>query len=130
MITMRSAMPLCLVTREMRVQLTALAAAPGMWAELATALELTESELRSRLDALAQIFPDTAVLVDLLSREVPLLELLDSGATQPEIAKQLNLSLSAVKKQVASLYRKLGAESRTEAMRAAYELRLLKGSRS
>jgi len=130
MITMRSAMPLCLVTRGMRVQLTAFAAAPGMWAELATALELTESELSSRIDALAQVFPDTAVLVDLLSREVPLLELLDSGATQPEIAKQLNLSLSAVKKQVASLYRKLGAESRTEAMRAAYELRLLKGSRS
>jgi len=129
MTSMRSAMPVCFVTRGMRVQLMAMIIEPELWQQWAAAVQLTEHELRARIDGVAQIFADTAVLVDLSAREMRVLALIDSGATQAEIAQQLNLSLSAVKKQVAGLYRSLGAESRTDALRRAYELRLLEGTR-
>jgi len=129
MCKMRSLVPFCAITRGMRAQLTELAVDGALWAELATAVHLTESELRARIDGLAQSFPEIAVLVDLTPREVRMVELLDAGATQTEMANSLSLSLSAVKKQVAGLYRTLGVASRSGAMRAAYEMRLLESPR-
>ena len=52
-------------------------------------------------------------------REIEVLELASQGMTNPQIAKRLELSVHAIKFHLASIYRKLGAANRTEAVRKA-----------
>jgi DNA-binding NarL/FixJ family response regulator len=61
----------------------------------------------------------------LSERERGVLELMASGATNPEIAAQLHLSKHTVKEHTSSLYRKLGVRNRTEAVRRAQRLGLV-----
>ena len=57
--------------------------------------------------------------VVLSDREVDVLRLLATGATNREIARRLRVGPDAVKKHAAAIYRKLGVRNRTEATIAA-----------
>jgi DNA-binding CsgD family transcriptional regulator len=53
------------------------------------------------------------------------LDLLASGKTNSEVAKDLIVSVGTVKSHTGNIYRKLGAKKRAEALARARELRLL-----
>ena len=55
-----------------------------------------------------------------------MLELMASGATNPEIGDALHLSRHTVKEHSSALYRKLGVRNRTQAVQHAQRLGLLK----
>ena len=59
--------------------------------------------------------------------ELRLLPLLSTHLSAPEIAAELFLSLHTIKSQARSIYRKLGVNSRTQAVMRARELGLLEG---
>jgi DNA-binding NarL/FixJ family response regulator len=61
----------------------------------------------------------------LSSRERAVLELMASGATNPEIADTLHLSKHTVKEHTSAVYRKLGVRNRTEAVQRGQRLGLL-----
>jgi len=61
----------------------------------------------------------------LTSRERHVLNLLSTGATNREIAADVHLSPHTVKEHVSSLYRKLGARNRADAVQRAQRLGLL-----
>ena len=62
----------------------------------------------------------------LSDRERAVLELMASGATNPEIGEALHLSQHTVKEHSSSVYRKLGVRNRTEAVQRAQRLGLLR----
>jgi LuxR family maltose regulon positive regulatory protein len=62
---------------------------------------------------------------ELSERELEVLRLLASSLTQREIAGELFVSFSTVKSHVRSIFRKLGVDSRAEAVNRARELGLL-----
>lgn len=59
---------------------------------------------------------DRASSINLSSREHQVLTLLSQGFSRKAIAKQMNISENGVKKHLSSLYKKLGAKSRAEAV--------------
>ncbi|UGS34873.1 response regulator transcription factor [Capillimicrobium parvum] len=61
----------------------------------------------------------------LSQRERNVLELVASGATNREIADRIHLSPHTVKEHLSSLYRKLGARNRADAVQRAQRLGLL-----
>jgi DNA-binding NarL/FixJ family response regulator len=61
----------------------------------------------------------------LSDRERAVLELMASGATNPEIGEALHLSRHTVKEHSSAVYRKLGVRNRTEAVQRAQRLGLL-----
>jgi DNA-binding NarL/FixJ family response regulator len=61
----------------------------------------------------------------LSERERSVLELMGSGATNPEIAEQLHLSKHTIKEHTSAVYRKLGVRNRTEAVQRGQRLGLL-----
>jgi DNA-binding NarL/FixJ family response regulator len=61
----------------------------------------------------------------LTERERAVLELMASGATNPEIGEALHLSKHTVKEHSSALYRKLGVRNRIEAVQRAHRLGLL-----
>jgi DNA-binding NarL/FixJ family response regulator len=63
---------------------------------------------------------------ELTIREVEVLELMHHGLRNQEIAEQLSLSARTVEAHVSNIISKLGAESRTEAVRIAVEKKLIK----
>ena len=62
----------------------------------------------------------------LSNRERTVLELMASGATNPEIAAALHISRHTVKEYTSALYRKLDVRNRTEAVQRAQRLGLVK----
>jgi DNA-binding NarL/FixJ family response regulator len=62
----------------------------------------------------------------LSERELEVLALLASGRTNAEIAKDLFVAVGTVKSHVNSIYRKLGAVNRAEAVARARKLDLLR----
>jgi len=69
--------------------------------------------------------PSGELLTPLSARELLVLRHLTSRMTHAEIAAQLFVSLNTVKTQIHSIYTKLGARSRSEAIDRAEELGLL-----
>ena len=61
----------------------------------------------------------------LSERELEVLRLLEQGASNQEIAKDLMLALSTVKSHVRNILSKLGASNRTQAVKRARTLGLL-----
>ncbi len=68
---------------------------------------------------------DRPSALGLSERERAVLELMASGATNPEIAGVLHLSRHTIKEHSSSLYRKLGVRNRTEAVQRAQWIGLL-----
>jgi DNA-binding NarL/FixJ family response regulator len=66
--------------------------------------------------------PTAANLTD---RELDVLQQLAAGASNPEAAEALHLSPHTVKQHTSSVYRKLGARNRTDAVRCAQRLGLV-----
>jgi LuxR family transcriptional regulator, maltose regulon positive regulatory protein len=81
--------------------------------------------LRTQLSATRG--PSASGASSLTAAELRLLPLLATHLSFPEIAATLFLSLSTVKSQAMSLYRKLGANSRSQAVARSRELALLDG---
>ncbi len=67
----------------------------------------------------------TELTEPLTMREVEILRLIAAGMRNQEIADQLFISLSTVKRHIANAYGKLGVRHRTEAAARANELNLL-----
>jgi DNA-binding CsgD family transcriptional regulator len=61
----------------------------------------------------------------LSERELEVLDLLASGKTNSEVARDLFVSVGTVKSHTGNIYRKLDAKNRAEALARARELRLL-----
>ena len=80
-------------------------------------------ELRARLSALPG--PSAPGATALTGAELRLLPLLATHLSFPEISAELFLSPNTVKSQAMSVYRKLGASSRSEAVARSRELALL-----
>ncbi|MBD7919099.1 hypothetical protein H9657_12540 [Cellulomonas sp. Sa3CUA2] len=96
---------------------------PDLRDELAeqSGLGFTEDEL-ARLAATGRVVPEPGRLVPLTPRERTVLTLLDEHATTREVANALTVSVNTVRKQVLSIYAKLGVHDRESALRRAHEL--------
>jgi DNA-binding NarL/FixJ family response regulator len=94
-------------------------------------LRAARSLLLTRLRPVPPLSPAlvTADPVRLTARESQVLRLLAEGDRNKEIALHLRLRERTVKFHVANLLHKLGAQSRTEALRRAIELGLLQTGR-
>jgi LuxR family maltose regulon positive regulatory protein len=84
---------------------------PAQWEQMSTSL--------------SKMGPGTFGPSTLTAAELRLLPLLASHLTFPEIGERLYISRHTVKTQAMSIYRKLGASSRSEAVRAAEDAGLL-----
>lgn len=82
-------------------------------------------EAAQRLERARPVFPERVQLVELTNREQAVLTELDAGGTIAQVARTLVVSVNTVRTQVKSIYRKLGASSREEALMRAYELGVL-----
>jgi DNA-binding NarL/FixJ family response regulator len=87
-------------------------------------ISLTD-EAAQRLESARPVFPERVHLVELTNREHAVLTELDAGGTIAQVARTLVVSVNTVRTQVKSVYRKLGASSREEALMRAYELGVL-----
>jgi LuxR family maltose regulon positive regulatory protein len=65
------------------------------------------------------------VVEELTDRETAILRALRGPLTAREIGAELHLSLNTVKGYAKSLYRKLGVETRSDAVRRGHELGLI-----
>ncbi len=75
---------------------------------------------------LAEAIAAEPVLVEALSvRELEVLKLLAGALTTAEVARELYISVNTVKTHLKSIYRKLAANHRTEAIRRAKQLRVI-----
>jgi LuxR family maltose regulon positive regulatory protein len=93
------------------------------------------SKSTSYLDKLLAVFsgskptgathPGSALVEPLSERELQVLRLLAAGRSNPEIAGNLYVSLNTVKAHVKSIFIKLEAHNRTEAINRARELQLI-----
>jgi LuxR family transcriptional regulator, maltose regulon positive regulatory protein len=79
-------------------------------------------ELRSALEEAREALPGSS---SLSTAELRLVPLLSTHLTFREIGERLYVSQNTVKTQAISVYRKLGASSRSEAVRRLQELGLL-----
>jgi ATP/maltotriose-dependent transcriptional regulator MalT len=79
------------------------------------------SVLRAELPASISQSPS----IDLTVREMAVLELLASGATNPSIARTLAYSLSTIRNDTISIYRKMGVTGRPEAVAKAINMGLV-----
>ncbi|HSU34349.1 MAG TPA: LuxR C-terminal-related transcriptional regulator [Propionibacteriaceae bacterium] len=86
---------------------------------------LRESEVRIGRVAVRSAARAGTLLDELTDREMSILRMLPGSATQREIGAALFLSINTVKAYNKSLYRKLGAASRQEAVAAARRLGLI-----
>jgi DNA-binding NarL/FixJ family response regulator len=85
-----------------------------------------EARIRDALASPNLPFPDEPLLEPLSERELEVLRLMAQGRTNQQTARQLQLAEGTVKKHVANIQGKLGAESRGGAIAAAYERGILK----
>jgi LuxR family maltose regulon positive regulatory protein len=69
--------------------------------------------------------PPPALVEPLSQRELQVLQLIEQGLSNREVAQQLVISLPTVKSHTGNIYSKLGVSSRTQAVAKARTLRLL-----
>ena len=95
--------------------------------------ESLTSYVRALLLAFAQQQPETTVtaspaaaflLEPLSAQEERVLRLFAAGLSNPEIARELIVSVNTVKTQVQSIFRKLNVNNRQEAREVARQLKL------
>lgn len=90
---------------------------------------LTEPALKTSLQQLLQAFetttsPQQFSLEPLSPQELRVLRLLATGLPAPQIAQQMIVSVTTVRSQIQSIYRKLQVNNRVEASLAARSLHL------
>ena len=73
-----------------------------------------------------QIIADDPPVPKLSARQQEILESIVHGLSNPDIARQLGISLPMVKEHLTSLFAKLGVSNRTEAVAVALRKQLLK----
>lgn len=73
-----------------------------------------------------QIMTDDPPIPELSSRQQEILNSIVRGLSNPDIARQLGISLPMVKEHLTSLFAKLGVANRTEAVALALRKQLLK----
>jgi LuxR family maltose regulon positive regulatory protein len=87
--------------------------------------------LDSLLEACQTAFGESAAIqpVELLEpltpRELEIMRLICKGYSNPEIARELVVTINTIKKHTSNIYGKLGVRSRTQAIARAHELNLL-----
>nr|WP_290665988.1 LuxR C-terminal-related transcriptional regulator [Ardenticatena sp.] len=86
------------------------------WAFAARLLEAMQTEAPS---------PDVHLGEPLTEREIEVVRLLAAGLTAPQIAEQLTVAPSTVRTHMKSIYRKLNAHNKVEAVEAARQLGLI-----
>jgi DNA-binding NarL/FixJ family response regulator len=81
-----------------------------------------------RVRLLREFLPEDSAgsAAHLTERELDVLRLLATGATNPQIAASLAYSVSTVRNETVSIYRKLGVRGRAEAVSKAASQGLLK----
>ena len=89
-----------------------------------TGMPFTPDEL-ARLAATGRVVPESGRLVPLTPRERTVLTLLNEHDTTRDVADALVVSVNTVRKQVLSIYAKLGVHDRESALRRAHELGIL-----
>ena len=96
------------------------------------ASHLQEKSLKTYLQQLfqgvepADLEPFASPLLDPLSpQELRVLRLLATGSSAPQIAQELIVSVTTVRTQIQSIYRKLGVNNRVAASAMAQTLHLL-----
>jgi LuxR family maltose regulon positive regulatory protein len=94
--------------------------------ELRVRIEATATGIRVEVDSVApRAVPLTLTVTPLSRSELRVLRYMQTRLSFPEIAERLCVSRHTVKSQAVSIYRKLGVSTRSAAVEAAYELRLL-----
>lgn len=86
---------------------------------------LTELLRRATFAAPPPSSPPVALLAPLSDREQAVLRFLDSDRSTRQIAVELYVSVNTIKSHLRSIYRKLGARGRGDAVGRAHRLRLL-----
>ena len=92
--------------------------------EIVTAVRrLAAGEPLAQADKLLQ--PETCEPLQLSSRQLEILRLVAKGLSNPEIAKVFGISLITVKKHLVTVFERIGASSRAEAVAIAMQHHLL-----
>ena len=69
--------------------------------------------------------PSMQLLIEpLTTREVEVLKLIEAGCSNEDIARQLVISITTVKRHISNIYGKLGVKSRTQALAIGKELKI------
>jgi DNA-binding NarL/FixJ family response regulator len=97
---------------------------PEVLAELRRLLEEAGHEVVDATEAGFAAVNETERPSLLTPREVEVLAAIGEGLSNKEIARRLDISLHTVKFHIESLFRKLGARTRTQALAKAAERRL------
>ena len=103
------------------------------WAELSAIADAAgDTAARTVLDsppvvAMRDLYPARLEQIDLTDREMVVLQELVRESSQERLAAALFVSTNTIKTQLRSLYRKLGATSREEALTTALQVGLLDG---
>jgi DNA-binding NarL/FixJ family response regulator len=105
-----------------RVRVVIHAEDPKIVAELRELLEQAGHEVVDAPQTGFRVLEESGAL--LTPRELEVLGAIGEGLTNKAIARRLEISLHTVKFQVESLFRKLGARTRTEAVAKASERQL------
>lgn len=96
------------------------------FAELVTAIHKINDGKNYLTTEIQRILEDDPPIPQLSPRQRQILNALVRGFTNPDMAKQLGISLNMVKEHINALYAKLGAGSRAEAISIALRKQLLK----
>jgi DNA-binding CsgD family transcriptional regulator len=83
---------------------------------------ITRASERTASDCEGTLELDPVAALGLSARETIVLRLLATGASYQQMAKRIGYSVSTVRNDVVSIYRKLGARSRSEAVAKAFRL--------
>jgi LuxR family transcriptional regulator, maltose regulon positive regulatory protein len=105
-----SLQPFLLIPPEVRAELLA-----------ATGLELSVAT-QARLDVVGRLYPERLDLIELTPRELAVLREIARHETVAGVARALSVSVNTVKKQMVTLYAKLGVNDRSAALLRAREL--------
>jgi DNA-binding NarL/FixJ family response regulator len=109
---------------EKRLRVSIQADDPGVAAQLRELIEQAGHEVVDAPHAGFAAAPNAEPRALLTPRELEVLGAIGEGLTNKAIARRLEISLHTVKFHVESLFRKLGARTRTEALAKAAERRV------
>ncbi len=123
--TLREAVQLAMLEGHKRPFLEDLHQLVPLLKAIRSAAEPFVTGLLSQVDSLAPVVAQTSLLEPLNEREIQILRLINAGQTNPEIARELYLSVNTVKWYVKEIFQKLNVSNRKEAAAYARERGLL-----